>query len=178
MIKSPLGLIRFAYGFISSFIQSYRFYGKIGADALVGFGGFSSFGPAMAAIARGIPVLSTEANRAVGKAVRFLAKHSTRVYLPEGMLLEGISPEVIRNLGYPLEESFEESQKERARKQLGVSLGDRLLVVLGGSQGAVSLNTWVKNNLENLAAEGLATYCLTGMQNQSSGVIQLEGLGE
>ena len=93
------------------------------------------------------------------------------------MLLEGISPEVIRNLGYPLRREFRRIPKERARKQLGVSLGDRLLVVLGGSQECCSLNTWVKNNLENLAAEGLATYCLTGMQNQSSGVIQLEGLG-
>ena len=77
LIKSPLGLIRFAYGFISSFLQSYRFYGKIGADALVGFGGFSSFGPAMRRRARGIPVFIHEANRAVGKAVRFLAKYST-----------------------------------------------------------------------------------------------------
>ena len=43
---------------------------------MVGFGGFSSFGPAMAAKARGIPVFIHEANRAVGKAVRFLAKRS------------------------------------------------------------------------------------------------------
>ena len=85
MIKSPIGLARFGAGFIFSFIRSYRFYGKIGADAMVGFGGFSSFGPAMAAHARGIPVFIHEANRAVGKAVRFLAKRSTRLYLPEGI---------------------------------------------------------------------------------------------
>ena len=177
LIKTPIGLIRFVFGFLSSFIQSYRFYGKIGADALVGFGGFSSFGPAMAAKARGIPVFIHEANRAVGKAVRFLAKRSTRVYLPEGMLLDGISPEVIRNLGYPLRKEFRRIPKERARKQIGVSLNERLLVVLGGSQGAVSLNRWVKDNLESLAQEGIASYCLTGMKNETSGVVQLEGLG-
>jgi UDP-N-acetylglucosamine--N-acetylmuramyl-(pentapeptide) pyrophosphoryl-undecaprenol N-acetylglucosamine transferase len=93
------------------------------------------------------------------------------------MLLDGISPEVIRNLGYPLRKEFRRIPKERARKQIGVSLNDKLLVVLGGSQGAVSLNKWVKNNLENLAAEGISTYCLTGMKNESSGVVQLEGLG-
>lgn len=177
LIKTPVGLIRFVFGFLSSFIQSYRFYGKIGADALIGFGGFSSFGPAMAARARGIPVFIHEANRAVGKAVRFLAKRSTRLYLPEGMLLDGISPEVIRNLGYPLRKEFRRIPKERARKQIGVSLNERLLVVLGGSQGAVSLNRWVKDNLESLALEGIASYCLTGMKNESSGVVQLEGLG-
>jgi UDP-N-acetylglucosamine--N-acetylmuramyl-(pentapeptide) pyrophosphoryl-undecaprenol N-acetylglucosamine transferase len=177
LIKSPLGLARFVYGFIFSFLRSYRFFGRVGADALVGFGGFSSFGPAMAARARGIPVFIHEANRAVGKAVRFLAKRSDRLYLPEGVLLDGISPEVIRNIGYPLRKEFRRIPKERARKQLGISLDDRLLVVLGGSQGAVALNRWVKDNLEGLAAEGISTYCLTGMNNESSGVVQLEGLG-
>ena len=42
--QNPLGLLRFFYGFARSFWSSYRFYKKIGADALVGFGGFSSFG--------------------------------------------------------------------------------------------------------------------------------------
>ena len=175
LIKSPAGLARFCHGFAFSFLRSYSFYKKVGADALVGFGGFSSFGPAMAARARGMPVFIHEANRAVGKAVRFLAKRSTRLYLPEGMQLEGISPEIIRNFGYPLRHDFRRIPRERARKQLGIGLGDRLLVVLGGSQGAISLNRWVKGNIESLAKEGLSVYCLTGMNNESSGVIQMEG---
>jgi UDP-N-acetylglucosamine--N-acetylmuramyl-(pentapeptide) pyrophosphoryl-undecaprenol N-acetylglucosamine transferase len=88
-----------------------------------------------------------------------------------------MSPEVIRNIGYPLRKEFRRIPKERARKQLGISLNDRLLVVLGGSQGAVALNRWVKDKLEPLAAEGISTYCLTGMNNESSGVVQLEGIG-
>jgi UDP-N-acetylglucosamine--N-acetylmuramyl-(pentapeptide) pyrophosphoryl-undecaprenol N-acetylglucosamine transferase len=175
LIKSPLGLLRFVCGFALSFWRSYRFYKKIGADAIVGFGGFSSFGPAMAARMKGMPVFIHEANRAVGKAVRFLAKRSTRLYLPEGMQLEGISPEIIQNIGYPLRQEFRRIPRERARKQLGVGQGERLLVVLGGSQGAASLNRWVKQNIEELAKEGISTYCLTGMNKESSGVVQLEG---
>jgi UDP-N-acetylglucosamine--N-acetylmuramyl-(pentapeptide) pyrophosphoryl-undecaprenol N-acetylglucosamine transferase len=175
LIKSPVGLARFSHGFAFSFLRSHRFYKKVGADALVGFGGFSSFGPAMAARARRMPVFIHEANRAVGKAVRFLAKRSTRLYLPEGMQLDGISPEIIRNVGYPLRKEFRRIPRERARKQLGIALGDRLLVVLGGSQGATSLNSWVKENIEPLAKEGISIYCLTGMNNESSGVIQMDG---
>ena len=48
---------------------------------MVGFGGFSSFGPAMAARVRGMPIFIHEANRAVGKTVKFLAKRSARVCL-------------------------------------------------------------------------------------------------
>lgn len=175
LIRTPLGILRFLYGFVRSFWSSYRFYKKVGADALVGFGGFSSFGPAMAARMKGMPVLIHEANRAVGKAVRFLAKRSSRLYLPEGMQLEGISPEITRNIGYPLRQEFRRVPRERARRQLGVPQGDRLLVVLGGSQGAASLNTWVKKNIEELAKEGISTYCLTGMNKESSGVVELEG---
>ena len=175
LIKSPLGLAKFGQGFLRSFWLSHRFFRQIGADALVGFGGFSSFGPAMAARLRGMPVIIHEANRSVGKAVRFLAKRSDRVYLPEGMFLDGISPKVIRNLGYPLRKEFRRIPLERARKQLGISLNDRLLVVIGGSQGAASLNSWVKKNLQRLAEEGISTYCLTGMGKDTSGVVQLEG---
>ena len=65
---------------------------------------------------------------------------------------------------------------ERARKCLGVSMKDRLLVVLGGSQGASALNRWVKENLEELAQDGISVYCLTGMGSQSCGAVQLEGM--
>ena len=175
LIKTPLGLARFGSGFVRSFFQSQNFFQKVGADAFVGFGGFSSFGPAMAAQVRGMPIFIHEANRAVGKAVKFLAKHSTRTYLPEGMRLDGVSPQIVRNLGYPLRKEFRKIPMERARKQLGISITDRLLVVIGGSQGAASLNTWVKQNLQGLAGEGISTYCLTGMGKDSSGVVQLEG---
>ena len=122
-----------------------------------------------------IPVFIHEANRAVGKAVRFIAKNSDRVYLPEGMLLEGVSSELIRNIGYPLRKEFRRIPRERARKQLGIPNGDRLLLVLGGSQGASSLNQWVKKSLASLAEEGISTLCITGMGKDSTGVVQLEG---
>ena len=54
---------------------------------------------------------------------------------------------------------------------------DKLLLVLGGSQGASSLNKWVKNNLAQLAEDGISVYCLTGLREQNSGTVQLEGIG-
>ncbi|MDA7699503.1 UDP-N-acetylglucosamine--N-acetylmuramyl-(pentapeptide) pyrophosphoryl-undecaprenol N-acetylglucosamine transferase, partial [bacterium] len=98
-----------------------------------------------------------------------------RVYLPEGMRLEGVSSGIIRNFGYPLRKEFRRIPRERARKQLSIANSDRLLVVLGGSQGASSLNKWVKSNLSELAMEGISTLCITGMGKDSSGVVQLDG---
>ena len=175
LIRTPIGLFLFLKGFISSYLQSKRFYKKVSADAMIGFGGFTSLGPAVAARLQKIPIFIHEANRAVGKAVRMIAKNSDRVYLPEGMVLEGLSSEVVKNVGYPLRKEFRRIPRERARKHLGIPNSDRLLVVLGGSQGAASLNKWVKKNLSDLAGEGIATLCITGMGKDSSGVVQLDG---
>ena len=49
LIKTPLGILKFFRGFVSSYIRSKRFYKKVNAEAMVGFGGFTSLGPALAA---------------------------------------------------------------------------------------------------------------------------------
>ena len=175
--RSPLGLLRFIKGFLLSFLLARRFYKKVSADALIAFGGFSSFGPSVAAKTSGIPIFIHEANRAVGRAVRLLARIAHRVYLPIGISIDSLSPRKMRNIGYPLRNDFRRIPRERARMRLGIPMEDRLLVILGGSQGAVALNQWVKQNLDGLSNEGISVYCITGMKNDSSGVMQLEGAG-
>ena len=44
-------------------------------------------------------------------------------------------------------------------------------MVFGGSQGASALNQWLKNNLSTIASEGISTYCITGMDKESPGVV-------
>ena len=88
-----------------------------------------------------------------------IAKNSDRVYLPEGMLLEGLSSEVVKNVDILLRKEFRRIPRERKRKHLGIPNSDRLLVVLGGSQGAASLNKWVKK-ISDLAGEGIAIILL------------------
>jgi UDP-N-acetylglucosamine--N-acetylmuramyl-(pentapeptide) pyrophosphoryl-undecaprenol N-acetylglucosamine transferase len=175
LIRTPLGILRFLNEFWLSFIRGLKFIRTHEIDALVAFGGFTSLGPAMAARWQGIPIFLHEANRAVGKAVRLIARYSKRLYLPEGMRLEGIPNDTARSIGYPLRQDFRRVPRERARKVLGFSNSARVLVVLGGSQGASSLNQWVKENLESLSSEGISTYCITGLNKESSGTIELTG---
>jgi len=177
LIKSTRGILRFGKGFLHSFVRARRFYQKVGADLLVGFGGFSTFGPAVAARSLRIPIFVHEANRSAGRAIRFLAGRADRLYLPEGMRMDGISTDKTINIGYPLRQDFRRIPMERARKILGLSMSEKLLVVLGGSQGASSLNDWVKQNLHSLAEDGISVYCLTGLNKESSGTVQLEGIG-
>ena len=96
LIRTPWGIVRFLQEFWLSFIKSISFCKKNEIEAIVVFGGFTSLGPAMAARWLGIPVFTHEANRAVGKAVRFIARYSKRLYLPDGMRVDGISSEVMQ----------------------------------------------------------------------------------
>jgi len=171
--SSIWGFAKFCKELVHSFYLSRKFYKKVGADAVVGFGGFSTLGPALAARSVGIPVYLHESNRKVGKAVRFLAKRADRVYLPDGVRIEGVSYEKSFHHGFPLRQDFRRLPMERARRKLGISMADKLLVILGGSQGAAALNEWVKQNLEKLAVDGISVFCVTGMNKESSGSVQL-----
>jgi UDP-N-acetylglucosamine--N-acetylmuramyl-(pentapeptide) pyrophosphoryl-undecaprenol N-acetylglucosamine transferase len=171
--SSIWGFAKFFKELVHSFYLSRQFYKKVGADVVIGFGGFSTLGPALAARSVGIPLYLHESNRKVGKAVRFLAKRADRVYLPDGVRIEGVPYEKTFHHGFPLRQDFRRLPMERARRKLGISMADKLLVILGGSQGAAALNEWVKQNLEKLAVDGISVYCVTGMNKESSGSVQL-----
>lgn len=128
------------------------------------FGGFISLAAGMAARVRGIPLTVHEANAAPGKATRLLAPQAARVYLPGGYNLKGLDPAKIRNPGYPVRREIEPIPKVEARRSLGLESGGRLLVVIGGSQGARALNRWAEENFESLAEFGVSIYCVSGLK--------------
>jgi UDP-N-acetylglucosamine--N-acetylmuramyl-(pentapeptide) pyrophosphoryl-undecaprenol N-acetylglucosamine transferase len=51
----------------------------------------------------------------------------------------------------------------QARETLGLDPTQKVVVVLGGSQGASSLNGWASARSETLALEGVQLYCVTGL---------------
>lgn len=132
-------------------------------DAVVGFGGFTSAPVAIAARLHGVPVALHESNRVPGLAVRTLGRIASRVYLPLGVGLGGVSPAAIRHVGLPVRNEIAPRPRGEACHALGLDPNRRVLAVIGGSQGASALNDWVRGNLESLAAEGIQVYCLTGL---------------
>ena len=92
-----------------------------------------------------MPVFIHEANRAVGK--RFAWPNVPPGFTYEGMQLEGISPEVIHNVGYPLRQELLDSAKGLA--QLGVA--QETVSSLFSEAVRECLLTWVKQNIGELA---------------------------
>jgi UDP-N-acetylglucosamine--N-acetylmuramyl-(pentapeptide) pyrophosphoryl-undecaprenol N-acetylglucosamine transferase len=95
--------------------------------------------------------------------VRTLGRLARRVYLPPGIRIPGLGDAVTRHAGQPVRREISRRPPEAARAALGLDPRQRLLVVLGGSQGAGPLNAWVRTHQTALAAEGVQLYVVTGL---------------
>jgi UDP-N-acetylglucosamine--N-acetylmuramyl-(pentapeptide) pyrophosphoryl-undecaprenol N-acetylglucosamine transferase len=144
-------------------------------DAIIGFGGFTNAGVVLAARCLGIPVALHEANRVPGRAVRVLSRFAARLYLPPGVRLPGRRGVMIRHTGLPVRNEISRQPRADARARLGLDPAQKLLVVLGGSQGSGNLNHWAEQNLAALALEGIQVWCVTGLGKGSEGPRELPG---
>jgi UDP-N-acetylglucosamine--N-acetylmuramyl-(pentapeptide) pyrophosphoryl-undecaprenol N-acetylglucosamine transferase len=77
--RNPLALTRTAAGLGAGFLQAWRLIGRIKPAAVVGFGGYPTVPPLMAATWRGVPTVIHDANAVIGRANRLLAPRVTAI---------------------------------------------------------------------------------------------------
>lgn len=158
----PAGMARFAASQVSALKYCMRIVRRVRPDVVVGFGGFTSAPAALAGRMLGIPVALHEANRIPGRAIRMFGRFAQRVYLPMGVRIPSVRMSVTRHAGLPVRSEIARMPSVAARQALGLDPKQKLLVILGGSQGASALNAWARANLELLACEGIQLACVTG----------------
>lgn len=159
----PAGFLAFLSGLARGLVFSWRLVRSLDPDAVVAFGGFTTGAVALASVSSGVPIALHEANRIPGRAVRWLSPVADRVYLPPGVRLRRVPLRFVRHVGLPVRREFKRVARGVARGRLGFDAGQKLLLVLGGSQGARAMNDWVKQHLEFLAGEGIQVCCITGL---------------
>jgi UDP-N-acetylglucosamine--N-acetylmuramyl-(pentapeptide) pyrophosphoryl-undecaprenol N-acetylglucosamine transferase len=108
------------------------------ADAVMGGGGYVAGPAGLAALASGIPLVLTEADRHLGLANRLLARGARRVCL--AFPIAGREGERYLVTGRPVGPAIGSASREEARRRFGVGADQRCLLVFGGSQGARSIN--------------------------------------
>ncbi|HTX96551.1 MAG TPA: undecaprenyldiphospho-muramoylpentapeptide beta-N-acetylglucosaminyltransferase [Mycobacterium sp.] len=143
------------------------------ADVVIGFGGYVALPAYLAARGlpgvlgrlRRIPVVIHEANARAGLANRVGARTADRVLsaVPDCGLAHA---EVV---GVPIRAALtaldRAALRSEARKHFGFADDARVLLVFGGSQGAVSLNRAVSGAAAELAAAGVAVLHAHGPKN-------------
>jgi UDP-N-acetylglucosamine--N-acetylmuramyl-(pentapeptide) pyrophosphoryl-undecaprenol N-acetylglucosamine transferase len=108
------------------------------ADVVLGGGGFVAGPAGLAAVLLRVPLVLTEADSHLGLANRLLAGRARRVCL--SFPIAGREGEPYLLTGRPVPEAVLQADRGRARERFGVADGDRCLLVMGGSQGARSIN--------------------------------------
>jgi UDP-N-acetylglucosamine--N-acetylmuramyl-(pentapeptide) pyrophosphoryl-undecaprenol N-acetylglucosamine transferase len=160
---NPVRLVRCLASQVSAFLFCFRLGRELKPDVLVGFGGFTSAPIVLAGRLLGVSVVLHESNRVPGLAIRALGRFARRVYLPPGIRLAGVRIAATRHVGLPLRREMERRPAVAARAALGLQPNQKVLAILGGSQGASALNEWARRELPLFAAEGIQVYCVTGL---------------
>ncbi|HEX6754011.1 MAG TPA: undecaprenyldiphospho-muramoylpentapeptide beta-N-acetylglucosaminyltransferase [Solirubrobacterales bacterium] len=109
-----------------------------GVDVVLGGGGYVAGAVGMAAVLSRAPLVLTEADSHLGLANRLLARRARRVCL--AFPIAGREGERYLLTGRPVPAAVLGADRALARERFGVSAADPCLLVMGGSQGARSIN--------------------------------------
>ncbi len=158
--RKGIAAVSNAWLLLSSVFGAVNYLKKLNPDKVVVFGGYTSFPLGVAAFILRIPLIVHEQNSIPGKTNLFLSKFARKVLL--GM---ENARGYFRNVttvftGNPLREEVVKGSLEverlriRVLERLGFSHNLRTLLVLGGSQGALSINRLMKRVVASLAEKG------------------------
>jgi UDP-N-acetylglucosamine--N-acetylmuramyl-(pentapeptide) pyrophosphoryl-undecaprenol N-acetylglucosamine transferase len=132
-------MIVFGCKILASIVKSFLEICRKKPDAVIGFGGYVSVGPVIAARVLGVPVFLHEANLVFGRANRVLKRCASSVMIN----LPGDGPDFDNciEVGMPLREEFSGPvEMKRSREKLGLDSDLPLIAIAGGSQGAHRIN--------------------------------------
>ena len=149
---------------VQSFFQVARIIRDFCPDAVIGVGGYSSFPVLRYAQSKGIATFIHEANYFAGKSNQLLSKKSVKVFTGTTGMEKFFPAEKIIHTGNPVRTSIVQMS---ATKEEGISHFDLdpqkpVILVVGGSLGARSINQAVYNNIGLLEKHGLQLIWQTG----------------
>lgn len=159
-----LNLVKLPFRVARALRQTRQVLRDTGAHAVVGFGGYVSAPAYLAARSLGIPFFVHEANARAGMANKL------------GVRLGGVGLNATENsgmpgqvVGIPIREGLggdrDAAAAERARTRWNLDANRPTVLVTGGSQGAVSINSAVAGALDDLLDAGIQILHAVGKRN-------------
>lgn len=126
-------------------------------NVVLGVGGFASFPLLNAAQQLGIPTVIQEQNSYAGKSNKILARKADKVCVAYDGMEQFFPGDKLLITGNPVRENISKPliSNAGARKQMKLSDTKKVLLVIGGSLGAKSINEAVGKGLQELVDAGL-----------------------
>jgi UDP-N-acetylglucosamine--N-acetylmuramyl-(pentapeptide) pyrophosphoryl-undecaprenol N-acetylglucosamine transferase len=136
--SNPLRAARAAAMAVVAVGRARRLLRRLGADAVIGGGGYVAGPVGLAAASLRLPLFLTEADSHLGIANRLLAPLAARVFL--AFPLEGREGGRYEVTGRPVPAGTGTADRAAARERFGLPPDGPCLLVFGGSIGALTLN--------------------------------------
>lgn len=131
-------------------------------DVAVGVGGYAS-GAAMKVAARmGVPVLLQEQNGFAGVTNKLLKNDAKKICVAYEGMEKFFPAEKIVLTGNPVRQNLAGGDKTEALKEFGFSADKKVLLIIGGSLGARTINNSVIAHLSEIAESGVQVLWQTG----------------
>jgi UDP-N-acetylglucosamine--N-acetylmuramyl-(pentapeptide) pyrophosphoryl-undecaprenol N-acetylglucosamine transferase len=122
-------------------------------DLLFSKGGFVSVPPCAAAASLGIPVFTHESDFSPGLATKINLRFASTVFLAyeeTAAYIDGVHKHKIVVSGNPVRAEFRSAEERKGRVFLDISENERILLVLGASQGARQINDLIRETIREL----------------------------
>ena len=132
--------------------------------AAVGVGGYAS-GPTLNKCAdMGIPCLIQEQNSYAGVTNKLLAKKAKSICVAYDGMEKFFPAEKIENLGNPVRQSLLDTtlSREEAARSLDLDPSKKIILIVGGSLGARTINESVLQHLDLIKESGVEIFWQTG----------------
>ncbi len=134
--KSPVAMARTGLSLARGLVAASRLMKQVRPAVVVGFGGYPTFPPLLAASYRGIPTLLHEQNAVLGRANRMLAKRVNAIAtsFSATKLLDGPLAAKARFTGNPVRQVVIDASA--LPYETPTAVGPFNILIFGGSQGA------------------------------------------
>jgi UDP-N-acetylglucosamine--N-acetylmuramyl-(pentapeptide) pyrophosphoryl-undecaprenol N-acetylglucosamine transferase len=152
------------YKLVTSLFLARRVIKDFGPDVVVGVGGYAS-GPVLRqAGIMGIPTLIQEQNSYAGVTNKLLAKKAARICVAYEGMEKYFPAEKIVKTGNPVRQNFDNigALRNEAMAYFNLKSGSPVILILGGSLGAGTINKSLSENLDKMAASGSQWLWQTG----------------
>ena len=141
--RRPGHLWPFLRAWRRSKVRARRMIDDLSPAAVLGLGGFAAAPLVRAAAAAGVPTGLLNPDAVPGKANRYLARHVDVIFTQFDATSQAFAPgfaDRIRFVGCPIRRELLGADRDTAVETFGLQADLRTLLVLGGSQGAESIN--------------------------------------
>lgn len=160
--------ISLPFKLVKSFFQVAGIFKSFKPTAVVGVGGYSSFPVLRYAQSRQLPNFIHESNSFAGKSNILLGKKATLIFTAAEGMEKFFPAQKILFTGNPVRQSIAGSNvlKEDALKFFGLTPGKKVVLSMGGSLGAKSINEAIDKDIDLFEQNNLQLIWQTGKPYQ------------